>query len=179
MSTCGNTTCDNFDAINANWFKIDQVGQRQNDSSQWVQGDLCTCHHHRFHPSRGFWQVPVTVNGNTTSVQLPQNLAAGDYLLRHEIIALHLGNEPGGAEFYPSCSQLRISTSNRTDTLAVQPILTVSLPGAYSDNDPGIFVPTVRSRFYILPAHSLMFTYDRSLIPWKTINSLDHRYLML
>lgn len=44
MSTCGNTTCDQFDAINAQWFKIDEVGQRQNDSSQWVQQDLCKSH---------------------------------------------------------------------------------------------------------------------------------------
>lgn len=41
MATCGNTTCDKFDAINAQWFKIDEVGQRKNDSSQWVQQDLC------------------------------------------------------------------------------------------------------------------------------------------
>lgn len=83
------------------------------------------------------------VNGKTANVTLPKNLASGDYLLRHEIIALHLGNEPGGAEFYPSCSQIRISASNNSETLAVLPTETVSLPGAYSDNDPGIFVPTV------------------------------------
>ncbi|KAF8587532.1 lytic polysaccharide monooxygenase [Ramaria rubella] len=123
MSTCGNTTCDQFDAINAKWFKISEVGQIPNNLSQWAQQDL--------------------FDGNTTSVTLPQNLASGDYLLRHEIIALHLGNEEGGAEFYPSCSQLRVSQGNDTLSLAVQPSLTVSLPGAYSDNDPGIFVPTI------------------------------------
>lgn len=85
----------------------------------------------------------TTVNGNTTSVKLPTDLASGDYLLRHEIIALHLGNEMGGAEFYPSCSQLRISGNNNTDNFSVLPSETVSLPGAYSDTDPGIFVPTV------------------------------------
>jgi len=144
MSTCGNTTCDNFDAINAAWFKINEVGQLQNNLSQWVQEDLCMYHSQLFRLYL-VWHMLLTVNGNTTSVTLPQNIAPGDYLLRHEIIALHLGNEPGGAEFYPSCSQLRISAPNNTDALSVQPSQTVSLPGAYSDQDPGVFVPTVRT----------------------------------
>lgn len=138
MAVCGNTTCDQFDAINAQWFKIDQAGQLPNNLSVWQQQALCesawldlirmslTCY--------------ISVEGQSVNVTLPQNIAPGDYLLRHEIVALHLGNEPGGAEFYPSCSQIRISSNNGT---VVEPNATVSLPGAYSDKDPGIFVPTV------------------------------------
>jgi len=122
MSTCGNTTCDNFDAINAQWFKIQEVGQRPNNLSQWAQFDL--------------------FEGKTANVTLPNDLPAGDYLIRHEIIALHLGNEAGGAEFYPSCSQIRLAPPSN-NTLVQQPSVTVSLPGAYSDTDPGIFVPTI------------------------------------
>lgn len=120
MSTCGNTTCDQFDAINAQWFKIDEAGQLPNNLSVWNQQAL--------------------FEGQSVNVTLPENIAPGDYLLRHEIIALHLGNEQGGAEFYPSCTQIRISSNNGT---VVEPNATVSLPGAYSDNDPGIFVPTI------------------------------------
>ena len=69
---------------------------------------------------------------------LPDNIAPGDYLIRHEIIALHLATSVGGAEFYPSCTQVRIGGSG-TGT----PNGTVSFPGAYSDTDPGIFDPTV------------------------------------
>lgn len=58
-----------------------------------------------------------------------------------QIIALHVATTVGGAEFYPSCTQVRIG-GNGTGT----PDSTVSFPGAYSDTDPGIFDPTVRSR---------------------------------
>jgi hypothetical protein len=44
----------------------------------------------------------------------------------------------GGAEFYPSCTQVRIGGS-QTGT----PNQTVLFPGAYNDNDPGIYDPNV------------------------------------
>jgi hypothetical protein len=78
------------------------------------------------------------VNGKPVSVTLPTNIAAGDYLIRHEIIALHLAMTLGGAEFYPSCTQVRIGGS-QTGT----PDQTVLFPGGYNDNDPGIFDPNV------------------------------------
>ena len=41
LASCGNTTCDKFDAINAKWFKIDEVGQKPN-SAKWFQEDIST-----------------------------------------------------------------------------------------------------------------------------------------
>ncbi|KDQ51349.1 glycoside hydrolase family 61 protein [Jaapia argillacea MUCL 33604] len=117
MAKCGTTTCDQFDATNADFFKIDQVGKKS-DGSTWWQQDI--------------------MNGDTFTLTLPQNIAPGDYLIRHEIIALHLANSMGGAEFYPSCTQVRIGGSG-TGT----PGQTVQLPGAYSDTDPGIYDPNV------------------------------------
>jgi hypothetical protein len=75
-----------------------------------------------------------TVNGQPANVTLPSNIAPGNYIIRHEIIALHLADTMGGAEFYPSCSQLNISG---TGTGTPNSNELVSLPGAYSDNDPG------------------------------------------
>ena len=88
-------------------------------------------------------------------VTLPQDLASGGYLVRHEvgwyiiaralvfsgfiqIIALHLGNSLGGAEFYPMCVQIQVGGNGNG-----QPQTTVSFPGAYNDNDPGIYDPDV------------------------------------
>ena len=71
---------------------------------------------------------------------LSQNIAPGNYLIRNEIIALHLGNTEGGAEFYPSCTQVSIGGS-ASGTPANGD--TVTFPGGYSDNDPGIFDPKV------------------------------------
>ena len=38
LASCGSAPCDNFDASNAQWFKITEVGKR-NDG--WVQQDQC------------------------------------------------------------------------------------------------------------------------------------------
>ncbi|KAH9475799.1 Cellulose-growth-specific protein [Psilocybe cubensis] len=129
MANCGQTTCDKFDISQAKWFKIDQVG-RKPGSSDWAQVDL--------------------FNGQTVSVNLPKTLAPGNYILRHEIIALHLATSKGGAEFYEGCSQLRVGGS-QTGAPAAGDL--VSLPGAYSDSDPGIFDPSVfdPSAKYIFP----------------------------
>jgi len=119
MASCGLTTCDQFNATQARWFKIHQVG-RQDGSALWYQ--------------------QVLYDGGVDNVTIPSNLAPGNYLVRHEIIALHLATEPGMAEFYPACSQLSVGGSHtgqpNDDEL-------VSLPGAYSDSDPGIYDPNV------------------------------------
>ena len=87
------------------------------------------------------------VNGKPATLSLPTDVASGDYLVRHEIIALHLAVTQGGAEFYPSCTQIRIGGS-QTGT----PNQTVSFPGAYNDNDPGIYDTNVYSdQAYVFP----------------------------
>jgi hypothetical protein len=73
-------------------------------------------------------------------VTLPKNIAPGNYLVRQEVIALHTAISLGGAEFYPSCSQLKIGGSG---TGKPQPDELVSFPGAYDDKDPGILVPDI------------------------------------
>lgn len=118
MASCGSVTCDKFNQAQAKWFKIDQVGK--SSPGIWAQGEL--------------------MKGAVASVKLPQNIAPGGYLIRHEIIALHLGTSRLGAEFYAGCAQLNIG-GNGTGVPTANEL--VSLPGAYSDDDPGIFDPTV------------------------------------
>ena len=79
-------------------------------------------------------------DGGVDTVTIPSNLAPGNYLIRHEIIALHLATQRRGAEFYPACTQLRIGGS-QTGKPADSEL--VSFPGAYSDDDPGIYDPDV------------------------------------
>jgi len=118
MASCGSTTCDKFDSTKAKWFLIDRVGQVSGGS--WAQASLQT--------------------GALASVKVPSNLAPGNYIMRHEIIALHLATQVGGAEFYPGCAQLQIGGSQ---TGVPQSSDLLSLPGAYKDTDPGIFDPNV------------------------------------
>ncbi|KAJ7595353.1 glycosyl hydrolase family 61-domain-containing protein [Mycena floridula] len=116
MASCGSVSCSSFNSSDANWFKIDQVGLKS-DGVSWYQEDL--------------------MSGMTASVMIPTTLAAGEYLVRHEIIALHLAQADtiGGAEFYPSCTQLHVG-GNQTGL--PDPSELVKLPGAYKDTDPGI-----------------------------------------
>lgn len=91
-----------------------------------------------------------TVNGGVANSQIPSTLAPGNYLLRHEIIALHLATSPDKAEFYPACAQLRVGGSG---TATPSPNELVTIPGAYKDTDPGIFDKDVFSPEvpYIMP----------------------------
>lgn len=91
-------------------------------------------------------------------MNLPNNILPGDYLIRHEvpyrtislslrlltknpqIIALQIAVSMGGAEFYPSCTQVRVGGNGNG-----APNATVSFPGAYTDSDPGIYTPDVRT----------------------------------
>jgi len=83
--------------------------------------------------ANGKWAVDnLIANRGKHSITMP-DLAAGDYLLRPEIIALHEGNRQAGAQFYMECVQVRV-TSSGSKTLPGG----VSFPGAYSANDPGV-----------------------------------------
>jgi hypothetical protein len=141
MGACDSSTCDKFNGSTAKWFKIDQIG-KESDGNTWYQQDIST-YHSFLSFSRVSYQPTKTqhiVNGKPASVTLPTQVSPGDYLVRHEIIALHLAVTLGGAEFYPSCTQIRVGGS-QTGT----PNQTVSFPGAYNDNDPGIYDPSIYS----------------------------------
>ncbi|KAK7005670.1 glycosyl hydrolase family 61-domain-containing protein [Favolaschia claudopus] len=120
MASCGATDCTTFNSSNAKWFKIAQDGR--DSQGNWLQ-------------NRIFLQDNIAAN-----VTLPSNIAPGAYIIRHEIIALHLATSLGGAEFYPSCSQIRVGGTGTGKPTSDE---LVSLPGAYSDKDPGILVPNV------------------------------------
>jgi hypothetical protein len=66
---------------------------------------------------------------------IPKATPDGEYLLRVEQIALHLAQKAGGAQFYLSCSQIKITGGG-----SGSPSPLVALPGAYKSNDPGILV---------------------------------------
>lgn len=63
-------------------------------------------------------------------VTIPPTLAPGAYLLRHEILGLHVAGERMGAQFYPSCTQIRV-----TEGGSAQLPTGVALPGAYDPDD--------------------------------------------
>lgn len=88
------------------------------------------------------------------NVKIPSDIAAGDYLLRAEVIALHVAGSTGGAQLYMSCckSPIRLFiptypqlTTPHLDQLVVSgggsaSPATVNFPGAYKATDPGILI---------------------------------------
>lgn len=66
---------------------------------------------------------------------VPKSLPSGDYLLRIEHIALHQASRAGGAQFYISCAQVKVTGGG-----SGSPAPLVSFPGAYKASDPGIMV---------------------------------------
>ena len=50
----------------------------------------------------GEWAAVKLINNNLTwSVTVPESIASGQYVLRHEIIALHSAQQENGAQNYP------------------------------------------------------------------------------
>lgn len=114
MAKCSGS-CSSFTPSSSTaWFKVAEAGEKQSGTpNTWAQADLTT--------------------GAPANVTLPSDLAPGNYLIRHEIIALQNAQNKGGAEFYPSCLQMTVS-GNGSGTAETM----VHFPGAYSATDPGL-----------------------------------------
>ncbi|KII94695.1 glycoside hydrolase family 61 protein [Plicaturopsis crispa FD-325 SS-3] len=109
------STADAFDGQGSVWTKIYESGLLDPSSQEWAT-DV------------------VNANNGKHSVVIPSSLPAGEYLLRAEIIALHVAETYPGAQFYIGCAQVSISGGGS----ASPP--TVALPGAYHSTDPGITI---------------------------------------
>ncbi|KAI8943728.1 hypothetical protein NX059_001707 [Plenodomus lindquistii] len=83
----------------------------------------------------GEWAATKLLNNNLTwSVTIPENIKAGDYVLRHEIIALHSAGQENGAQNYPKCINLKVEGAG-TETPAG-----VTADKLYTPDDAGIKV---------------------------------------
>ncbi|KAF2681608.1 lytic polysaccharide monooxygenase [Lentithecium fluviatile CBS 122367] len=83
---------------------------------------------------QGYWITDALIENNfTASASLPKNLKPGNYVLRHEIIALHGAREDNGAQSYPQCLNVRVGGSGRV-------ALGEGIPGTklYNRTEPGM-----------------------------------------
>jgi cellulase len=53
-------------------------------------------------------------NRNSWTITIPSSTAPGQYVLRHEIIALHSAGQPNGAQFYPQCVNIEVTSGGST-----------------------------------------------------------------
>nr|CAB97283.2 related to cel1 protein precursor [Neurospora crassa] len=96
------------------WFKIDEMGM-------WG-GKLNSAN----------WGTALIVKNHQWSSEIPKNMAPGNYLIRHELLALHQANTP---QFYAECAQIVVQGSGN----AVPPSdYLYSIPTYAPQNDPGV-----------------------------------------
>ncbi|KAI1481745.1 carbohydrate-binding module family 1 protein [Daldinia eschscholtzii] len=133
LAAC-NGPCESVDKESLEFFKIDEVGLID-DSAQ-----------------NGFWGSDELIkNNNTWLVQIPSNIKPGNYVLRHETIALHSAGQANGAQAYPQCFNLEI-TGDGTEVPAG--VLGTKL---YSAEDPGIVVNIYTTGLtYTIPGPALI-----------------------
>ncbi|KAH7311296.1 glycoside hydrolase [Stachybotrys elegans] len=99
----------------------------------------------------GRWAADELVsNGNSWTVTIPSSTAPGQYVLRHEIIALHAAGNQNGAQFYPQCINVEVTSGGST-----RPSGTPAT-SFYRSNDPGVLFNLYQSfSSYPIPGPSL------------------------
>ncbi|TFK34898.1 glycoside hydrolase, partial [Crucibulum laeve] len=106
--------CANFKGDSGSpWFKIDQFGWDPKQTPAWGSDRLAA-------------------QGASWTVTIPKSISNGEYLIRHEILGLHVASTLGGAQFYPHCVQITVTGGGSANPSGV------SLPGAYKATDPAI-----------------------------------------
>lgn len=91
LANC-NGDCSSVDKTALRFFKIDEAGilDGADQSGTWATDKLIS-------------------NNNSWAVTVPESIAPGNYVLRHEIIALHSAGDQGGAQNYPQCLNLEVT----------------------------------------------------------------------
>lgn len=124
-------SCTSVDKSKLEWVKIDEAGI---DYSTQV------------------WAAQEMMNTNNTwTSSVPSSIKAGNYVFRHETIALHGAGSANGAQAYPQCFNIKVTGSG-----------TKSLPSGtlginlYKASDPGILLnPYTTITSYAIPGPTL------------------------
>jgi len=117
LAPCGDD-CTTVDKKKLQFTKIDEAGLVDATSSPqvWASDEMIS-------------------NNNTWVTTIPDSIAPGKYVLRHETIALHAAGESNGAQAYPQCINLEV-TGSGTNSLSSGTLGTK----LYTLTDPGILV---------------------------------------
>ncbi|EPS44617.1 hypothetical protein H072_1425 [Dactylellina haptotyla CBS 200.50] len=107
------------------WFKVDEAGLL--GPNNWATDRLM---------QQGYeWRI-----------QLPKNIKSGQYLMRHELIALMNAAQPNGAQIYPHCMNVDIAGGTAQSNPAG-----VSIQQMYTNQHPGLLVNIGRIQNYKIP----------------------------
>ncbi|KAL2019744.1 hypothetical protein VTK56DRAFT_9188 [Thermocarpiscus australiensis] len=115
MAYCGAepASCASFNGTDGrHWFKIDQAGLLSGTMRLRAQKHM------------------VANNNYTWSVTIQERLRQGAYLMRHELVSLHVPFTP---EFYPECAHLYVTGGG--DEMPGEEYL-ASIPGVWEQDGP-------------------------------------------
>ena len=113
LAACG-ASCNDADPNALEWFKIWHAGIVDDGALGLAESDWYQKTFQTWDGEPDLW--PVTI---------PATLRPGLYLVRHEILSIHVANKP---QFYPECANLNVSGSG--DALP---------PAGYYKKFPGVY----------------------------------------
>lgn len=147
MAYCGEAAdaCFRADKTGLEFFGIDAVGLLNSTGSV-----------PEYESEAGIWATDVLIHMNHTyTVQVPPTLSPGNYVIRHEIIALHYAVLPDlGPQHYPQCFDVVISGGG---TQRPEGMLGTELYGRPEDS-PGLYYDLSQDPLppYTMPGPGLM-----------------------
>jgi hypothetical protein len=133
LAACTNNDCSTVDKTTLKFFKIAERGLVDNSAvpGTWATDELIAA-------------------GNRWTVTIPSTIASGNYVMRHEIIALHSAGQLDGAQNYPQCINLQV-TGGGSDV----PAGTLG-EALYTETDPGILISIYQTlSAYVIPGPAL------------------------
>lgn len=132
LANC-NGECTSVEKTSLKFNKIDELGllDDSNPPGSWASDKL------------------IAANNSWTTT-IPKCIAPGNYVLRHEIIALHSSGQANGAQNYPQCVNIKV-TGSGADKLASGTAGTA----LYKPTDPGILVSIYQKLAYLIPGPKL------------------------
>lgn len=166
VAKCGGSSCVGVDKTTLKWVKIQADGSTFPPSpfpAYIIPSPLHNIIKHertivltsvRCHPvdfaTQKWASADLIANNGAWTTTIPASLAPGNYVLRHEIIALHGAGALNGAQNYPQCINIEITgsgTASPTGTLGT---------ALYKNTDPGIYLnPYVTLTSYAMPGPAL------------------------
>lgn len=130
LANC-NGPCETADKSKLQFFKISEAGLLDVAANKWAADELLA-------------------NNLSWSVRLPSDIAPGNYVLRHEMIALHAAGNANGAQNYPFCFNLVISGNGTATPVGIPAV------SFYKEKDPGIlFDLFTKFTTYVIPGPPL------------------------
>ncbi|TFK21483.1 hypothetical protein FA15DRAFT_707197 [Coprinopsis marcescibilis] len=144
--------------------KVPDARQSNVEGLKWFK-----IYHEGFDSAAGLWATQKLIeNKGKVSFKVPACIEPGQYLLRAEIIALHVAHYDG-AQFFLSCAQLDITGGGN-----VVPATTAKFPGAYNSTDQSLrrtivaYMPNPPNVNYPLPGPPV-FDCKGPNVPWTPV----------